>query len=143
MGDECSFGVGRVRHGFAAALVRWEKSALTAVTALVRPPESGRCSSTRGVIALPTSPPAGLRPGGVRASKPAPRRGVLAGQAETIARSSDMTFWTRELRHADVDRRCGFSHRLVADSQCAGDCAVAHPELAQVLRLLRDLQVDR
>ena len=41
----------------------------------------GGRSRARGAFALPTSPAGGLRPVGVRACKPAPRRGVLAGQA--------------------------------------------------------------
>ena len=39
----------------------------------------GGWQRARGAVALPTSPAAGLRPVGVRASDPAPRRGVFAG----------------------------------------------------------------
>jgi hypothetical protein len=59
----------------------------------------------------------------------------------------------RSLNHEDpfmsvVPERGGQPHLqlsdgLVADAQCAGDRTVAHAEVAQVLRLIGDSQIDR
>jgi hypothetical protein len=49
----------------------------------------GGFSCARDVFAVPTSPPAGVLPVGARASRPAPRRGVMTGRSERIARTTN------------------------------------------------------
>ena len=79
-------------------------------------PSSGRgvgdgFSCARDVFALPASPPAGVLPVGARASKPAPRRGVMTGRSEWIARTTNPHLRAANQLEADPRPLCGCRQR--------------------------------
>ena len=72
----------------------------------------GGFSYARDVFAVPTSPPAGVLPVGARASKPAPRRGVMTGRSERIARTTNPPLLRRMPWQPMLSRFCDFGQRL-------------------------------
>ena len=112
---------------------------------LSRPSSSqggGGCSCARGRFALPRRLPRAYAPSGCGHPGPHPAGASLLGRREGLAQSRDFLGFGH-LRDESSGRACGFSDCLVANSQYAGDRAVAHAEVAQVLRLIGDPQVDR
>ena len=86
--------------------------------------------------------PRAYAPSGCGHPSPHPAGASWLGRWEGLAQSRDFLGFGHH-RGESPGRTCGFSDRLVADSQCAGDRSVAHPQLPKVLRVVGDLQVDR
>jgi hypothetical protein len=86
--------------------------------------------------------PRAYAPSGCGHPSPHPAGALGWAGPEGLGQSRDFLGFGHH-RGESPGRTCGFSDRLVADSQCAGDRSVAHPQLPKVLRVVGDLQVDR